>query len=33
VRDRCAIETEYASKLRRLVKNYQPKKKDEEDYQ
>uniref|UniRef100_A0A0K8TM08 Putative cdc42-interacting protein cip4 n=1 Tax=Tabanus bromius TaxID=304241 RepID=A0A0K8TM08_TABBR len=33
VRDRCAIETEYAAKLRRLVKNYQPKKKDEEDYE
>lgn len=33
VRDRCAIETEYAAKLRRLVKNYQPKKKDEEEYQ
>lgn len=33
VRDRCAIETEYASKLRRLVKNYHPKKKEEEEYQ
>ncbi|XP_065344724.1 cdc42-interacting protein 4 homolog isoform X4 [Cloeon dipterum] len=33
VRERCAIEAEYAAKLRRLVKNYQPKKKDEEDYQ
>ncbi|XP_059615464.1 formin-binding protein 1-like isoform X7 [Phlebotomus argentipes] len=33
VRDRCAIELEYASKLRRLVKNYQPKKKEEEDYE
>ncbi|XP_071445426.1 formin-binding protein 1-like isoform X2 [Hetaerina americana] len=33
IRDRCAIEMEYAGKLRRLVKNYQPKKKDEEDYQ
>ncbi|CAD7083141.1 unnamed protein product [Hermetia illucens] len=33
VRDRCAIETEYAGKLRRLVKNYQPKKKEEEDYE
>ncbi|XP_023706707.1 formin-binding protein 1-like isoform X2 [Cryptotermes secundus] len=33
IRERCAIEMEYASKLRKLVKNYQPKKKDEEDYQ
>uniref|UniRef100_A0A1B6CBX1 Formin-binding protein 1-like n=1 Tax=Clastoptera arizonana TaxID=38151 RepID=A0A1B6CBX1_9HEMI len=33
IRDRCAIEMDYAGKLRRLVKNYQPKKKDEEDYQ
>ncbi|XP_048505715.1 formin-binding protein 1-like isoform X4 [Athalia rosae] len=33
VRDRCAIEVEYAAKLRRLVKTYQPKKKEEEDYQ
>lgn len=33
IRDRCAIEMEYAGKLRRLVKNYQPKKKEEEDYQ
>uniref|UniRef100_A0A0A9VVX5 Formin-binding protein 1-like protein n=1 Tax=Lygus hesperus TaxID=30085 RepID=A0A0A9VVX5_LYGHE len=33
VKDRCAIEVEYATKLRRLVKSYQPKKKDEEDYQ
>lgn len=33
VRDRCAIESEYAAKLRRLVKNYQPKKKEEEDYE
>ncbi|XP_008478375.1 formin-binding protein 1-like isoform X1 [Diaphorina citri] len=32
IRDRCAIEMEYAGKLRRLVKNYQPKK-EEEDYQ
>ncbi|XP_060527343.1 formin-binding protein 1-like isoform X2 [Cylas formicarius] len=32
-RDRAAIESEYAYKLRRLVKNYQPKKKEEEDYQ
>nr|CAI5865422.1 unnamed protein product [Callosobruchus analis] len=33
VKDRAAIECEYASKLRRLVKSYQPKKKDEDDYQ
>ncbi|KAF4520277.1 hypothetical protein B566_EDAN010223 [Ephemera danica] len=33
IRDRCAIELDYAAKLRRLVKNHQPKKKDEEDYQ
>jgi len=33
VRDRAAIECEYAQKLRRLVKGYQPKKKDEEEYQ
>ncbi|CAG9773093.1 unnamed protein product [Ceutorhynchus assimilis] len=33
VRDRATIESEYAYKLRRLVKNYQPKKKDEDDYQ
>lgn len=33
IKERCAIETEYASKLRRLVKNYQPKKKDEEESQ
>jgi len=26
IKDRCAIENEYASKLRRLVKSYQPKK-------
>ncbi|XP_037935474.1 formin-binding protein 1-like isoform X4 [Teleopsis dalmanni] len=31
IRDRLAIESEYAAKLRRLVKNYQPKKKEEED--
>ncbi|XP_017107643.2 formin-binding protein 1-like isoform X11 [Drosophila bipectinata] len=31
LRDRVAIEAEYAGKLRRLVKNYQPKKKEEED--
>lgn len=33
IRDRCLIEMEYAGKLRRLVKNYQPKKKEEEEYQ
>ncbi|XP_066588213.1 formin-binding protein 1-like isoform X1 [Prorops nasuta] len=33
IRDRCVIEVEYAAKLRRLVKTYQPKKKEEEDYQ
>lgn len=33
IKDRCAIEVDYATKLRRLVKNYQPKKKDEEDFQ
>lgn len=33
IRDRCHIEEEYASKLRKLVKHYQPKKKEEEDYQ
>ena len=33
VRDRRAIELEYAGQLRRLVKSYTPKKKDEEDYQ
>ncbi|XP_063974188.1 formin-binding protein 1-like isoform X2 [Diachasmimorpha longicaudata] len=33
IRDRCKIEVEYAGNLRRLVKNYQPKKKEEEDYQ
>lgn len=33
IRDRCTIEIEYAAKLRRLVKNYQPKKKEEEDYE
>lgn len=33
IRDRCAIEIEYAAKLRRLTKNYQPKgkKSDDED--
>eukprot|EP00096_Caligus_rogercresseyi_P007037 TRINITY_DN2432_c0_g1_i1.p1 TRINITY_DN2432_c0_g1~~TRINITY_DN2432_c0_g1_i1.p1 ORF type:complete len:651 (-),score=227.12 TRINITY_DN2432_c0_g1_i1:616-2568(-) len=29
---RCKIEVEYASKLRRLIKTYLPKKKEEEDY-
>lgn len=33
VKERCAIELEYAGKLRRLVKNYQPKRKEEEEYQ
>ncbi|XP_046670804.1 formin-binding protein 1-like isoform X1 [Homalodisca vitripennis] len=33
IRDRCDIEKEYATKLRKLVKTYTPKKKDEEDYQ
>ncbi|XP_044731273.1 formin-binding protein 1-like isoform X2 [Chrysoperla carnea] len=33
IRDRCHIEKEYAAKLRRLVKSYQPKKKDEDEYQ
>ncbi|XP_031357233.1 formin-binding protein 1-like isoform X3 [Photinus pyralis] len=33
VRDRATIECEYANKLRKLVKSYQPKKKDEEEYQ
>ncbi|XP_074029177.1 formin-binding protein 1-like Cip4 isoform X3 [Leptinotarsa decemlineata] len=33
VRDRASIECDYAAKLRRLVKCYQPKKKDEDDYQ
>ncbi|XP_078685253.1 formin-binding protein 1-like isoform X1 [Branchiostoma floridae x Branchiostoma belcheri] len=32
VRDRCKIELEYAKQLRSLVKKYQPKKKDEDDY-
>jgi len=31
VKDRCAIEMEYARSLRRLVKSYTPKKKDEDD--
>uniref|UniRef100_H2Y7J1 F-BAR domain-containing protein n=1 Tax=Ciona savignyi TaxID=51511 RepID=H2Y7J1_CIOSA len=30
IKERCAIEQEYATKLRKLVKSYQPKKKDEE---
>ncbi|RZF48152.1 hypothetical protein LSTR_LSTR009841 [Laodelphax striatellus] len=33
IKERCTIEVEYAKNLRRLVKNFQPKKKDEEDYQ
>ncbi|XP_054270179.1 formin-binding protein 1-like isoform X3 [Macrosteles quadrilineatus] len=33
IRDRCDIEKEYAARLRKLVKTYTPKKKDEEDYQ
>ncbi|XP_023246540.1 formin-binding protein 1 homolog [Copidosoma floridanum] len=33
IRDRCTIEEEYATKLRNLVKRYQPKKKEEEDNQ
>ncbi|CAK1599616.1 unnamed protein product [Parnassius mnemosyne] len=33
VKDRCAIELEYAGKLRRLVKSYQPKRKEEDEYQ
>ncbi|XP_058804783.1 formin-binding protein 1-like isoform X2 [Phymastichus coffea] len=33
IRDRCTIEEEYATKLRSLVKRYQPKKKEEEDHQ
>lgn len=31
LKERCSIETEYASKLRKLVKNHQPKKKEDED--
>ncbi|KAG1666607.1 Formin-binding protein 1 [Nymphon striatum] len=31
IKDRCAIEMEYASKLRKLVKNYIPKKKEDDD--
>ncbi|XP_026323464.1 formin-binding protein 1-like isoform X2 [Hyposmocoma kahamanoa] len=33
VKERCQIELEYAGKLRRLVKNYQPKRKEEDEYQ
>uniref|UniRef100_T1J7Q9 SH3 domain-containing protein n=1 Tax=Strigamia maritima TaxID=126957 RepID=T1J7Q9_STRMM len=33
IRDRCTIEVEYASKLKRLVKSYHLKKKDEEENQ
>lgn len=33
MKERCAIEVEYAGKLKRLVKNHQLKKKDEEDNQ
>ncbi|ELU13004.1 hypothetical protein CAPTEDRAFT_199738 [Capitella teleta] len=33
VKERCVIESEYAAKLKKLVKNYQPKKKDEEEYE
>lgn len=33
MKDRCAIETEYASKLKRLAKHYNIKKKDDEDNQ
>jgi len=33
VDQRCKIEQEYASKLRRLIKTYLPKKKEEDDYQ
>ncbi|ODN03326.1 Formin-binding protein 1-like [Orchesella cincta] len=33
LRDRANIEVEYAGKLRKLVKTYQPKKKEEEDFQ
>lgn len=33
IKDRCNIEMEYAKSLRKLVKTYTPKKKDEEDYQ
>lgn len=30
VKERCVIEMEYAAKLKKLVKGYQPRKKDEE---
>lgn len=33
LKERCSIETRYASDLKRLVRNYQPKKKEEDDYQ
>ncbi|XP_069120059.1 cdc42-interacting protein 4 homolog isoform X3 [Argopecten irradians] len=33
LKERCSIEFEYANKLKKLVKNYQPRKKDEEEYQ
>ncbi|XP_061169788.1 formin-binding protein 1-like isoform X5 [Saccostrea echinata] len=33
LKDRCSIELKYASDLKRLVKNYQPKKKEEEELQ
>ncbi|XP_022322097.2 formin-binding protein 1-like isoform X11 [Crassostrea virginica] len=33
LKDRCSIELKYASELKKLVKSYQPKKKEEEEYQ
>ncbi|XP_076347548.1 formin-binding protein 1 homolog isoform X2 [Tachypleus tridentatus] len=33
VKERCSIESDYANKLRRLVKSYQPRKKGEDDSQ
>ncbi|XP_033733296.1 cdc42-interacting protein 4 homolog isoform X2 [Pecten maximus] len=33
LKERCSIEFEYANKLKKLVKNYQPRKKDEDEYQ
>ncbi|KAK2719720.1 formin-binding protein 1-like isoform X2 [Artemia franciscana] len=33
MKERCVVEQEYATKLRKLSKSYQPKKKEEEDYQ
>ncbi|XP_022249414.1 formin-binding protein 1 homolog [Limulus polyphemus] len=33
VKERCSIESDYANKLRRLVKSYQPRKKGEDDNQ